>query len=278
MIADLLAFRFVFQSSRTEGVEDVLSYIPLLYKAIWDLTKTTFELLPRYCFLVIVGLMLLASLCHVFANGRNLAWMGHVLVILLAAFIFPFATVIQGSGWFATRIIYPFASLPAVLALNLCVNQNTCENARQIFTKVGKGMTIASICILLIGQYFSFGKVFIDKYKVNIADEARCGAIVQAIIEYQYESGIPVTKIAVYQDAQSNARPYSNLYRTGDLTVSSFRAEWSDVNAINYYCGTTFERVDQKEEYTQYFQEKDWDIFSKEQLVFEGDTLHMCVY
>lgn len=87
-----------------------------------------------------------------------------------------------------------------------------------------------------------------------------------------------ITRIAVYQDASPSYPAYPGLYANGDLVVSSFYTAWSDVNAINYYLGTAYEKADQSEDYTQYFAGKDWSAPSAEQLVFDGDTLHLCNY
>jgi hypothetical protein len=131
---------------------------------------------------------------------------------------------------------------------------------------------------LLVSQYFSFNKVYIDKYKLNFADKLRAEYVGQAISEYQENSRNVITKIAVYNDANVADPCYPDLYNNGDLVVSSFNTSWSNINALNYYLDTQFEKVDCDEQYIEYFSNFDWECLSKEQLVFEGDTLHLCIY
>lgn len=112
------------------------------------------------------------------------------------------APILMGSGWFAVRVVYPYASILGIYVMNLYVN-------------------------ILDGQ----------------------------------------------PDVQ-----YGGVFQSGDLVVSSFLAEWSDLRAVNYYLGTAYVKAEPEEYYRAYFGSKDWKVFSDEQMVLEGDTLHMCVY
>jgi hypothetical protein len=134
------------------------------------------------------------------------------------------------------------------------------------------------LIVLLTGQYIAFNNIYIDKYKCNFADEIRTQYIGQAIINYQETTGEKVTKIAFYDDADTEMPQYPGLYGEGDLVISSYCTSWSDINAINYYLGTDYEKTESDERYVEYFSSQDWQCLSEEQLIFEGDTLHLCVY
>ena len=119
----------------------------------------------------------------------------------------------------------------------------------------------------------------IDKYKLNALDENRCYYVGQAIAEYEATSGIEVRKIAFYADAESAVPAYPNLYsHSGDLICSSFNQDWSDLNALNYYLGDNYSRAEPSETYRTYFAGRNWDALSAQQLIFDGDTLHLCIY
>jgi hypothetical protein len=100
----------------------------------------------------------------------------------------------------------------------------------------------------------------------------------QTISEYQDNTGNVITKIAFYNDASVTSPVYPDLYSNGDLIVSSFNTSWSNKNALNYYLETKFEKVDSDEQYIDFFSKQDWDGLSKNQLIFEGNTLHLCIY
>ena len=47
---------------------------------------------------------------------------------------------------------------------------------------------------------------------------------------------------------------------------------------IEYYYGEKYDWYVSQEEIDERFLEKNWDAYSEEQIVFEGDTLYLCVY
>ena len=97
------------------------------------------------------------------------------------------------------------------------------------------------------------------------------------INEYQEETGIEVTNICIYVDA-SHAFSYQNIFTSGDMNVSGFGPDWSDVEMINYYNGLKLVRAEKDEELQNQFAEKDWDSFNKEQVIFIGNTIHLCKF
>ena len=137
---------------------------------------------------------------------------------------------------------------------------------------------VIAILILLTGQYLAFENIYIDKYKVNFGDELRVDYIGQAIAEYQKRTGNEITQIAFYEDSDMIYPTYPNLYYEGDLVVSFFYADWSRIYSINYYLGTDYIAAESNQKYINYFKQKDWSCLSQEQLIFDGDTLHLCVY
>lgn len=165
-----------------------------------------------------------------------------------------------------------------MLTINTLVNHRSSPGAAAI-AHTAKVLSVAAVATLLVVQYFGFHKLYIDKYKLNALDENRCYYVGQAIAEYEATSGIEVRKIAFYADAESAVPAYPNLYsHSGDLICSSFNQDWSDLNALNYYLGDNYSRAEPSEAYRTYFAGRNWDALSAQQLIFDGDTLHLCIY
>ena len=173
-------------------------------------------------------------------------------------------------------MVYPMASVVGALAINLYMNYRMAESSKA--RSLAKRMVTFAIGFLLTIQYFSFNRIYIDKYKLNALDEYRYNYIGQAIDDYQENTGIEIKKIAFYSDAEKIYPPYPNLYCQGDLVVSAFYTDWSDIKALNYYLGGNYEKIDPLDEYVTYFAERNWDRLSSNQLLFEKDTLHICIY
>lgn len=174
------------------------------------------------------------------------------------------------------RVVYPLASLFGILIVNIYVNQM--EEAKDTMIRALNVFLGILILVLLSGQYLSFNKIYIDKYKLNFADEIRCEMIEQAISEYEETSGETVTQIAFYEDDEVEMPFYPDLYCNGDLIYSSFYTDWSNLEAINYYLGSNYQKAEREETYEKYFLDQDWDCWSAKQMIFAEDTLHLCVY
>ena len=194
----------------------------------------------------------------------------HLIMQILFTFLFSTASIIQGSGWSVMRIVYPIASLLGVLMILIM----TSKKEIKLLPKIAYIVTI----LLLFAQCLSFNKVYIDKYRLNYADRLRYEYIGQAIKEYQESSGNTITAIAFYEDAYSDQTQYPDLYSTGDSIVSAFTTDWSKITALNYYLKTNYGVSDCVESYEDYFATHDWTSLSKEQLIFDGNTLHLCIY
>lgn len=213
--------------------------------------------------------------------------------------VFPAAPMFGGSGY-NMRVFYPLASVIGVLLINLnlilpdgqesappCPAQMPAAdttvqiahtpraNARQRITIYAQ---LAVLLVLLTSTCVGFYRIYHDKYLCNYADRLRCEHIGTHIAAYEAESGNTVRYIGFYSDAHSSQEQYPGLYHDGDLNTSSFLQNWSDLSAINYYLGTSYERAEWNTTYEEYFAGQDWDRLSDEQMVFDGDCLYYGIY
>ncbi len=277
VIIDLLAFKFIFKSARIAEKTDYIKAIKNVVKGIYHNGIWTFNILPNYLYLILVIIIFAVLVIHARGGQKSRLKIVNAFVIVGAACLFSSATIFQGSGWWSTRTVYPIASIAAALAIDLFVN-GTAIDTGNWRRKAGYMVSIGAIATLLIFQYFSFNRIYIDKYQVNALDQYRYQYIGQAIEEYQKSTGEKITKVAFYDDAKKSRVQYSDLYGVGDLVVSTFVTDWSDVNAMNYYLHTHYDKIKPVEKYKAYFSKKNWSHLSKEQLIFDGDKLHICVY
>ena len=66
----------------------------------------------------------------------------------------------------------------------------------------------------------------------------------------------------------------------GDANIKANSTSWSRNNIILVMTGRNLEEIsEQNQEYAESFKKEDWDYFNaKEQLIFDGDTVHICCY
>lgn len=275
---DLLLFKLIIKSTRLVQETNYKEALRNVLSGITYNGKRTFDILPKYLFLIVAFVIFIVLVALAVVSGRCVWKIFNAIIIIIASCTFSTATILQGSGWWATRTVYPIASIAAVLAIDIFINGGDVVPPNEFIKKALRAVSVASISVLLIFQYLSFNKIYIDKYKLNAIDQYRYQYIFQKICDYQEKSGIEVEKIAIYNDAKKSWAQYSDLYSTGDLVMSSFLTFWSDVEALNYYMQTDYERINPIDKYTEYFAEKNWNHLSDDQLIFDGDTLHLCVY
>lgn len=201
----------------------------------------------------------------------------HLVLMILAIYVFSAASIFQGSGWWAPRIVYPIASMVAVLILDLFINDSEMLHFYNWLEK----LLLAIIIIIMIFQYRGFNLIYDDTYKISALDQYRYSYIQEAIEEYQDANDILIKKIAFYEDASgiSGSDQYSGIYEgTWRVMASAFTTSWSQLEAMNYFYGTSYESADIDRDIKEHFASQDWNTLSAEQLIFEGDTLHVCVY
>ena len=101
--------------------------------------------------------------------------------------------------------------------------------------------------------------------------------IVNRIDEYEKSTGNKIKNIALYAD-KSMSYSYYGIFSTGDTNIKAYAKDWCIVYILKYYAGLDLKAVDKNPEIDEKFSNEDWSYFEDEQLVFDGDTLHLCKY
>ena len=283
-----------YQSYRSAfTVVSTIENVKWTLKTIWEVIRYSYKILdgilPNGTFLgTVVLLTVLTVVKAVLCCPREKVPTAVASVIYSMAAVTALQILYYAVGnQHAMRICYTVGALPGVAMMHFFLldvpgsDQNT-EGSRQGRSGKGvlSGINVAAAVLLVVflcGQYLSFQRVIIDRYKGNEADRLYIETIGQAIREYEQESGTEVTKVAVCQDAYV---PDSWVEFTSDRysRARSLNRTWSDIDSLNYYLGRKFRRADDNEAIREQFAGKDWNAFSRDQLVFEGNTLYLCVY
>ncbi len=270
-IINLLVIRIFFSNTRVNGSVNISEALEKIAQGSENMLYT-YNILPKYFFLTMIIIATLISLIIIIKNKKISKIFGLIYVIILNVFITLVPYVMQNteSIWMVARSSYAFASLFGIIILYTCVNIENEENIKTILF----GLT----CIVfIIVQFANFNKIEIAHYNLNYTDKMNSLEIGKMISDYQEETGIEVTKISIYQD-ESHAYTYQEIFASGDINVSGFGPDWCDVEMINYYTGLKLERVEKSEDIQSRFKGRDWNDFSAEQVIFVGDTVHICKF
>lgn len=277
-VANYVVLVLGVKSSRVPQGEGLLKNLLNVFTGLKEHTITTFDIFPPYIFIFLLILVIGANIINilVYYNSNPIRlWcqMFNLLVLFIGTAIISSSTIII-SGWFCPRVLYPYASIIGIYIINLYAN----IYQEEYNTKKYKDKFLCIyIFIYLTFQYICFSRIYLDKYINNYVDQYRCLIIDEQIKNYEKETQNTIRYISFYQDKERDTQ-YAELFRSRYFAVSSFTTNWSDLESINYYTNSTYQRVDMDPNYQSYFLEKDWKFFSNEQLIFDGDTLHLCIY
>lgn len=130
------------------------------------------------------------------------------------------------------------------------------------------------LCVSLILVYalniFKTVEMSINQYKLNEKELIYANLYLDKINKYENETNTTVKRIEFCTD--------------GNLDIakeeSAFTSDYSLTGLMNYVSGRDFSAIDMADnKYRQTFESKDWkSVNPDEQLIFEGDTLYLCVY
>lgn len=270
LLFQLFWTKYLFHTIRIENTAGNFDFVHNLKEVVHTFGSVTIHFAwlynMKYLFLLLLTVILLYDIAALHKERYSLLKVLYLIAGTVAVSLLPYVSGIT-KDW-SKRLIYPYAAIFGVLMILVLITP-------QVKEKIKK-MALWIVGVIFVMEYICFGNVFIERYKNNQADRELVMVIGQAVREYESESGNTVNYIAVYYDQHT----YYQLegLTTGGMTGRSMVTDWSDVNSINYYLGTDFIRKEPDEKYQAYFGSRDWYTYTPEQLIFEGDTLHMCVY
>ena len=229
---------------------------------------TNYELWPNGITLVFIAITIIL-LC--FQKDRAKSILSYIILVLSALGICILPVFFMASPSMEPRMAM---SAGAIVGMSFIYLLST-EYDKKIFEYI-----ISTVIVL----FFVFNAInTIQIYSAHIAGnkiDANMGMTIKyRIEEYEKETGNTVSKVAYYRD--KNHRDYhygwdKKLYSFGQRAFDNY---YCIIEALNYYCDRDFERANMtKEIYNTNFAGKDWNAYSDEQIVFEGDIMYICTY
>lgn len=275
-IINYLFINYLFPNSRTGGEVIISESVKKIIDSTKTMILTSYNLFPKYLFLTFVVITICYIIFKIIFNKNILkakiikileviyVILGNIVVTILPQFMQNTASI-----WFVSRSTYTFATLFAILLLYIVLNFKI--NKKEIYVLIGISL------IFLFIQYNYFIKIEKDRYTNNYIDNMIAQNVVSKINEYEQSTGKYINKIALYKDKNSGYT-YSGIFATGDMNIKTFSNSWSANAIINYFLGRNLELIAPNKEKEADFSERDWNYYNEEQVVLEGDTLHLCVY
>ena len=132
------------------------------------------------------------------------------------------------------------------------------------------------LIILLVGEFFTFTRLEINRYKVNELDKEIVLKIEDKVREYEKENNIKVTKLAIY-NLENSSKFYDRL--DDRINVSAVKERPSGIALYTYYTKRRLSYTDGDDfVYELNFNNIRNNKFDLNQVVIVDDTIHWYLY
>lgn len=250
------------------SVWDNIRYIISCQGILW---KSGLRLMLEYWLVVALLICLVVIIVRLCAEKE---WLGLLwtAIVLSGCYLSSFLVhYVNSSQWMVPRSTVSFFCFVACLmicAVWLWPDQN--HNS-----VVVAGLTL----VFLLGCSLQVFRVTLQQIETNHFDRDEMVQIDQAIQKYEKENNIQVTKCTLNWD-QSITYVYSQITLAyGEINQRAFSVQWVALNAMEFYTGRRLEEIQAPEEIATEFQKQNWtELNIEEQLIFDGDTVHIGVY
>ena len=276
-VIDYLLIKVLYSSSRVNGNIDFARSLKIVMDSTQDMITKTFGMLPEHFLEILIACIIGLTIYQIVIKKNSIKEkiidilkIAYIVIAVIFASVAPQLMQNTDAIWFVARSTYSYASLFGVLVLYLFMNFNDIKN----WTRY---VVFALSIVLLVVQFFKFNSIETERYKVNEMDYEVTRKIVNRIDEYEKSTGNKIKNIALYAD-KSMSYSYYGIFSTGDTNIKAYAKDWCIVYILKYYAGLDLKAVDKNPEIDEKFSNEDWSYFEDEQLVFDGDTLHLCKY
>lgn len=276
MLINLLAIKIFSNILNYEVRKTTLLSIPdifyTLIKMGYDMVTKTFGIGPKYWYLLLIIVITLIFLAYVFKQKKLKISILEYLVLFISCILIPIlpmlATPIENQ-YMETRMAISFGSSIGIILLfvNLYLNK----------LSVSKYLTDIIVCIMILVNSMYFIYASNENIVTNNLDKNIAKLIIEEINNYQRQTNLKVENIGLIQDKNPMSQ-YDEHRWLGVINTRSMGTEWAAIETMELYSGKKFNKVEVPENFKQAFSQKDWNNFNKEQLIFDGNNLYLCLY
>ena len=262
------------EQTRTGNISEIGFNIIYIIENIDKILIQSSGLFPKYVFLIfLVSIISVVAIWDKMKNGK-LSNVENILLLTICAIVSSvMINVVSLSSFGLGRMVFSVGALIGIIYMYLYCMTDIMEE-KSIF----KYIIISLLIIYTVINVGNTLNILISHKEANKLDEQEAVQANKFIDEYETESGSKVKYIAVSYDSNITWN-YKEIKHKSLYTHRALMIWWCNVETINYFGNRKLEKITMsKQIYDENFKGKNWDSLSKEQFVFEGDTLYYCVY
>ena len=265
MLSTIIFCNVFFYTTRIQVANADLT-LQGIFEALYILIVKSFNIIPPY---IHIGIMFITIIFILMNKKDRIKLTLSYLFIILGAICICLMPIITGSGLgIETRFCISYGTTVGISLLFMLYT--TQEKNKYI-----KFLIYTIIVAVFIMNFITYLSITYQHLEVNKLDKQICQIIDDEIEKYEQETGIKVTKVAAMLRNVEDVY-YPGFWHVGDMTESALKS-WAVKDVIIYYLDKDMEYAPiTYSQYKEWFENKEWNGFSKEQIVIEGDTIYFC--
>lgn len=233
-----------------------------------ELWNRTMHMLPTHINTIAI-LITLISL--VIMRIKKEMIMQYILLIIVSFAICIIPMFIFNTG-ICGRVNVPLTMLWGASLIIMLAQSMNISNGK------GKSFVYGFITMCFIINSIFIMQNITEHIASNRVEENMGKTIKVALEKYEEETGNQVTKFSYVYDMKPQQYAVG-IKPIGSLTERKLACSWSIYQTMNFYCERKFEKIRiPMKIYEENVMGKDYNEFSEEQLIFDGDTLCLIVY
>ncbi|MEG2348020.1 MAG: glucosyltransferase domain-containing protein [Clostridia bacterium] len=280
-VINYIVVKFILPNERlSNGQENnIFASIKKVFEGLSGMIIDTYNILPKYFFIVSIIVVLFISIAIIFFNkGKTSKKVLHnlaIIYIIMGSFfasIFPQLMVNEDTIWLVGRSVYPFASIIGVLLLFICLNY---KFKNKFIITIITILSTFYLCIVYVG----YQNVARDRYTLNYIDNSICIQIQDKINEYENNTNNKINSVVFYTDKKIMYSYLDIETAYFDTNQKGFVPEWCRLGLLKLKLGRNLYEIKEKDpNIEKEFLENNWEFYNEKQVVFTDNTMHLCVF
>lgn len=265
---------FFGEIDRANGKIDLLYNISYPFIKLKTVLIDTCGMMPKNMFCIIIIIALVTLMYSIYKNKPNIKRLFTGMLLAVGSYMICFIPMLalqKESLDASARLLFGVGAIPAVLIfLSMFYNK---KNS----TVVNDTITVSLVVILIL---FSINYIRVGKEHImtNSVDLKETRQICDIINEYENNNNIKITNIVSGKDKNPSSYVNDKVLKN-ELTVRVNYVDWTENILLTKEMNREFkQRSMTEEEKKTYFNNKEYDSFSKEQIVFVDDTMYWYKY
>lgn len=234
----------------------------------------TFGIGKKYWYLFALLFITLIFIFHILKTKKIKFVVYEYFILIISCIIIPILPLLATQidrQYLETRMAMSFGSSLGILLLFLIIVVQVYKE------KISKYLVVIFTFIMVMFNSIYYIKASSENLATNYLDRNIAKSIIEEIYNYQDKTGIKIENIGVTLDKNPstyyNGQPAYSAINTRSMVV-----DWAAIETIELYSGEHFNQISVPDNYKKDFSQKNWDFFNKDQLIFEGNNLYICMY